>query len=136
MLNLREQQYLQEMAIPVWELAHPERLQGYQAPGLVLPSSCVLLLVSESLPQGEDATLFIKVLGSMTLKPEQALQITPAQLVTLEKHQLSWIWFAGCEVSLTLDGVNQLSSPLLQDIHGNTQNRRDLWQQICSYDTK
>lgn len=65
MLNLREQQYLQEMAIPVWELVHPERLQGYQAPGFVLPSSCALLLVSENLPQGPDATLFIKVLSSM-----------------------------------------------------------------------
>lgn len=131
-LNLQKQ-YLQEMAIPVWELVHPERLEGYQAPGLCLPESCTLLLVCDSLPQGEDATLFIKVLSSIKLKPEQALHITPAQLASLESHQLSWVWFAGCEASQSLEGVNVLTSPLLQDIHGHTQNRRDLWQQICSY---
>ena len=27
-----------------------------------------------------------------------------------------------------------LNSPLLSEIDGNVQHRRDLWQQICSYD--
>lgn len=132
--HYRQQQYLKEMGISTFDVAHPDKLEGYQPADIVLPDDCTLLLVAEACPQGEDATLFIKVLASMKLQPEQALHVTPVQLATIKKHSLTWIWFSGCEANVILDGVNQLSSPPLQDIHGNTQNRRDLWQQICSYD--
>ncbi|WP_086983177.1 DNA polymerase III subunit psi [Vibrio aphrogenes] len=135
MLDRQQQTYLKEMGITVWELAHPERLLGYQAPGIILPADCSLLLVADACPQGQDASLFIKVLASMKLQPQQALHLTPAQVTQLQKHALTWVWFAGCEAEMaeTWQGVKQLTSPALADIHGNTQNRRDLWQQICSY---
>ncbi len=135
MLDSQQQQYLKEMGISVWELAHPDKLQGYQAPGIQLPQTCTLLLVADSCPQGDDATLFIKVLASMKLSADQALHLTPAQAAQLDKHALKWVWFAGCKAleQASLQGVNILTSPAITQIHGNTQNRRDLWQQICSY---
>ncbi len=51
----------------------------------------------------------------------------------LGKQSLDWIWFSGGE-AIELEGVNLISSPLLADIQGNTQQRRQLWQQICKYD--
>ncbi|GLT14882.1 DNA polymerase III subunit psi [Vibrio algivorus] len=139
--ELRQQSYLKEMGISTFEVAHPDKLEGYQSPGIILPNDCVLLLVAESCPQGEDATLFIKVLASMKLQPEQALHLTPGQLTQLQQHNLKWVWFAGCDGSLSNNDhlpqwqlLKLLHSPALSTIHGNTQNRRDLWQQICSYD--
>lgn len=139
--ELRQQSYLKEMGISTFEVAHPDKIEGYQSPCISLPNDCALLLVAETCPQGEDATLFIKVLASMKLQPEQARHLNPAQLNQLQQHSLSWVWFAGCEDSISSDAnlpqwesVKQLHSPALSAIHGNTQNRRDLWQQICSYD--
>lgn len=74
--ELRQQSYLKEMGISTFEVAHPDKLEGYQSPRY-LPTDCVLLLVADTCPQGEDATLFIKVLASMKLQPEQALHLTP-----------------------------------------------------------
>ncbi|MDW2373263.1 DNA polymerase III subunit psi, partial [Vibrio sp. 1078-1] len=50
----------------------------------------------------------------------------------LGEHQLEWVWFAGCE-SNSMENAKQLTSPLLQDIDGNNEQKRALWQQICSY---
>lgn len=139
--ELRQQSYLKEMGISTFEVSHPDKLEGYQPPGISLSNDCALLLVAETCPQGEDATLFIKVLASMKLQPEQALHLTPGQLAQLQQHSLNWVWFAGCDDSTSSnddlpqwDSVKSLHSPALSAIHGNTQNRRDLWQQICSYD--
>lgn len=137
----RKQRYLKEMGISMFDVAHPDKLEGYQTPGITLPEECVLLLVAEHLPQGEDATLFIKVLASMKLQPEQARHLTPAQLNQLQSHHLEWLWCAGDEGLLSSadvipqrESLKFLRSSALNAIHGNTQNRRDLWQQICSYD--
>ncbi|MDG2733340.1 DNA polymerase III subunit psi, partial [Vibrio parahaemolyticus] len=43
-----------------------------------------------------------------------------------------WVWFAGCEADQSIK-AKHLTSPLLQDIDGNNEQRRALWQQICSY---
>lgn len=128
----RQTVYLKEMGLSTWELLHPERLEGYQAPRIDLPTQCSLLLVSPSLPKGQDASLFIKVLASMKLTPDQALHLSPEQLGSLGTHQLAWVWFAGCP-DQELPDVKSLSSPLLNEIHGHQQHRRDLWQQICAY---
>ncbi len=133
-VSQRQQQLLQEMAIDNWQLSHPERLQGYQAADINLEPSCQLLLVAESVPQGQDALLFSKVLASMKLELKQALHLMPSQLSQLKSHQLQWVWFAGCETDDTFSELKLLQSPALADIHGNNQHRRQLWQQICSYD--
>ncbi|MFV0576223.1 MAG: DNA polymerase III subunit psi [Vibrio sp.] len=134
----RQKHYLREMGIAVWEVSHPERLAGYQAPEVMLPNECELLLVAEDCPEGEDASLFIKVLASMKLLPEQARHLTPAQAEKLASHSLKWVWFAGLKVESMADAekwqsLNVLQSPLLENIHGNTLHRRHLWQQICAY---
>lgn len=126
--------YLSEMGITRWELSHPERLEGYHAQSIVLPEKCKLLLVSPVKPKGELAEMFEKVVKSMGLELEHSLHLFPAQMPFLGKHHLKWIWFCGCDASQT-SGLNVLKSPLLTDIQGNNQLRRQLWQQICSYDT-
>ncbi len=127
-----ENQYLQEMGISRWQLMHPKRMEGYHMELISLPLQCKLLFVSAQKPEGELAEMFERVLKSMKLSNEQALHIYPEQLAQLGDHQLTWIWFSGCDIE-EMDNVNTLQSPLLIDIQGNNQQRRALWQQICTY---
>lgn len=126
-------QYLQEMGISQWELSHPERLAGYESKLTPLSSECKLLLVSPEKPQGDLAVMFERVLKSIKLDLPQALHIQPQHLTSIELGEVEWVWFAGCESTQKLQ-VKILQSPLLSDINGNNQHRRDLWQQICAYD--
>lgn len=127
--------YLQQMGLDVWSLAHPERLMGYQAPAITLADDCRLILVCEHALTTQEVGLFERVLKSMQLTLAQAQQITPAQWTNLAPHQCVWVWFAGCE-AIEVATLRSLHSPLLADIEGNTQHRRDLWQQIQSYESK
>ena len=127
-----ENQYLQEIGISRWQLVHPKRMEGYQMERISLPQQCKLLFVSAQKPEGELAEMFERVLKSMKLSNEQALHLYPEQLAQLGDHQLTWIWFSGCDIE-NMDNVNTLQSPLLIDIQGNNQQRRALWQQICTY---
>lgn len=127
-----EIEYLQEMGIQCYQLSHPERLQGYQAPRLALQASCQLLLASPQYPKNQTAIMFEKVLKSINLELTQAQHIYPEQVAQLDCQSLEWVWFAGCETVPDVKG-KVLSSPLLSDIDGNNQQRRALWQQICSY---
>lgn len=134
MIDMPQQEYLQEMGIQCYQLAHPERLLGYQSPQLILPDNCQLLLVSPQLPLGKTAEMFERVLKSIKLSLEQALHVTPEQLSQLDNdnHHLEWIWFAGCDLQERLE-AKALVSPLLTQVDGNNEQRRALWQQICSY---
>ncbi|WP_260259821.1 DNA polymerase III subunit psi [Vibrio intestinalis] len=127
-----ENAYLQQMGIDTYQLAHPQRLTGYQALEIALPSECKLLLVSPNLPQGDSAVLFERVLKSMKLSLQQALHLYPEQLPQLSTTQIEWLWFAGCASNSDIQ-ANVLTSPLITEIEGNTQHRKALWQQICSY---
>ena len=125
--------YLQEMGISQWELSHPERLAGYESKQTPLSIECKLLLVSPEKPQGDLAVMFERVLKSIKLDLSQALHIQPQHLTSIELGEVEWVWFAGCESAQELK-AKTLQSPLLSDINGNNQHRRDLWQQICAYD--
>ncbi|NVD05747.1 DNA polymerase III subunit psi [Vibrio sp. JPW-9-11-11] len=125
-------QFLHEMGVDYYQLHHPERLAGYQAPSLSLEPNCRLLLVAPHCPTGPYAVLFERVLTSINLSLSDARHIAPYQLSMLGDHQLEWIWFAGCEVEGVFN-ANVLTSPSLDLIDGNQQHRRALWQQICSY---
>ena len=131
-MSIHEKQYLHEMGISTWELTHPERLEGYQLPSLDLQSSCKILLVSPICPENETALMFERVLKSIKLTLEQARHIEPERLSSLGEHELEWVWFSGCEADTSVN-AKQLTSPLLKDIDGNNEQRRALWQQICSY---
>ena len=126
-------QYLQEMGISQWELSHPERLAGYESELTPLANDCKLLLVSPEKPQGELAVMFERVLKSIKLDLSQALHIQPQHLTSIEFGDVEWVWFSGCESTQEIK-AKTLQSPLLSDINGNNQHRRDLWQQICAYD--
>jgi len=131
-MSINEKQYLHEMGISSWELVHPDRLAGYPLPKINLQRSCKLLLISPVCPEKETAALFENILKSIKLTLDQALHIEPERFPLLGWHELEWVWFAGCEANI-LPGTKQLISPLLQDIDGNSQQKRALWQQICSY---
>lgn len=122
--------YLSEMGIDQYQLIHPQRLSGYQAVSITLPSDCKLLLVSAVLPQGDQAEFLERVLKSMQLTLAQVRHIYPHQLPQLEQP-VEWVWFAGCASTELPSKV--LNTPLLSDIDGNNAERKALWQQICSY---
>lgn len=133
-MSNREQQFLQAMGIQSWELTHPERLQGYQAKKNMIDNRCKLLLVSASYPTASEVALFERVLKSFNVTLEQAQHVFPHNLANLDLSSVEWVWFSGCE-SHTIEGVKTLQSPVLSEVEGHTQHRRDLWQQICSYQT-
>lgn len=126
-------QFLNEMNISVWQVRQPEYFPALEASTISLPETCQLLFVAPAIPTERDAFLFGKVLASMKLLPEQALFLPSESLEYLAEHHLTWCWFSGVPVT-KLEEVKVLSSPLLSEMHTNTQSRRDLWRQICSYD--
>ncbi|MDW6091953.1 DNA polymerase III subunit psi [Vibrio rhizosphaerae] len=128
----RQQNYLQEMGIQRWQLVHPERLQGVVHTPYALPSSCKLLFVSPVLPEGAQAVMFEKVLKSFHVSLEEACHIYPHSLDLVSHTDIEWFWFAGCPAPEAMAG-KLLTSPLLSQIDGHPQHRRDLWRQICSY---
>ncbi|MFV0450354.1 MAG: DNA polymerase III subunit psi [Vibrio sp.] len=128
----QEQQYLQAMGIQSWDLIHPERLQGYQPEKTALDNNCKLLLVSESYPTSSEVVLFEKVLKSFNVELQQAQHVNLHNLANIELSTLEWIWFAGCD-DQSISDIKILRTPFLSEVDGNTQHRRNLWQQICSY---
>jgi len=128
----QHQQFLQEMGIQSYELTHPERLEGFQYPKITLPSSCKLLLISPTIPEMGTAHMFERVLKTIDLTLEQTLHIFPEQCNLIEQAQLDWIWYAGSHINLNIE-AKVLNTPLLEEIDGNNDQRRALWQQICSY---
>ncbi|MGF1741048.1 DNA polymerase III subunit psi [Vibrio profundum] len=133
--NLHHQQFLTEMGITSWQLMHPDRLEKGSTEALLLPLDCQLLFVSSEPPYGALATMFGKILKSFHLELSQARHILPEHLSYLSQHQLEWIWFAGCDVQHDTK-LKVLSSPTLSKIEGNPQLKRQLWQQICAYESK
>ncbi|CAH0538786.1 DNA polymerase III subunit psi [Vibrio marisflavi] len=129
----RNSQYLNEMGISEWYLKQPELLQGVCANKAELPKACRLLLVSPLLPSGSVASMFEKVLKSMRLELSQSRHILPHQLDSFHLKGIEWIWFAGCDVNEAVK-TRVLSSPVLSEVADNTQLKRQLWQQICSYE--
>ncbi|NVC64065.1 DNA polymerase III subunit psi [Vibrio sp. 05-20-BW147] len=134
-----EKLYLQEMGISLWQVSHPERLMGYESPSIVLPDDCQLLLVAPSCPIQHTAVFFEKVLKSMQIELAKARHITPEQLGWVKPLKVNWVWFAGCAVKPlsameNAATANILQSPELSKIDGNTEHRRELWQQIRSYE--
>ncbi|WP_456296162.1 DNA polymerase III subunit psi [Vibrio sp. AK197] len=125
--------YLHEMGIDHFQLRHPERLAGYTPSELILPESCQLLLVSDHLPVSQTATLFENILKAMNLTLAQAAHIYPHQLASLGRHQLNWLWFAGCEPLSSLENTHVLTSESLTLLDGDNQRKRALWQQIRQY---
>lgn len=127
-----QQHYLQAMGIQSWQLTHPERLAGYQSAPQPLEADCSLLLVCDAFPEPDEITLFERVIKSFGVSLAQARHVYPHQLTLLDLSVLEWIWFAGCD-SQVQTAAKRLQSPVLSEIAGNTQHRRDLWQQICAY---
>ncbi|EPE37296.1 DNA polymerase III subunit psi [Candidatus Photodesmus katoptron] len=123
--------YLKEMGITQWILAHPEKLSGYQLNQITLPSYFNFLLVSPVYPENETAKLFENVLKSMQLNPSEACHVLPEYFNYIEANQLKWIWFAG-HPPIRNTIKKSLVSPLLEKIIGNKKERYLLWQQICS----
>ncbi|ENM5764827.1 DNA polymerase III subunit psi [Vibrio mimicus] len=129
---LSSSHYLSAMGIQQWELIHPERLMGFQPVKQSLDQACRLLLVANEPPQGSEILLLERILKSFHLELAMVRHIAPTQLDNLAYDGLEWIWFAGSDL-LPHQAQKQLHSPRLSDIDGNTQYRRALWQQICSY---
>jgi DNA polymerase-3 subunit psi len=141
-MQSRQQYYLQEMGVQIWRLERPGSLLNGPCIRFDIESSCRLLFISPVFPQADEAILFEKVLTSFHVPVRAARHIFPQDLYRLGKHQLEWVWFAGCS-SDTASLIEHLSggghepkslvSPLLSRIDGHPVYRRELWQQICRY---
>ncbi|QIA64103.1 DNA polymerase III subunit psi [Vibrio astriarenae] len=126
----RHAAYLKEMGITQWTVTHPERLEAIEVSKQTLDASCRLLLVSPSCPQGALVEFLAKVLKAMSLSLEQIRHIEPQNWSQIELEGVEWVWFAGCPEQESTAKV--LTSPLLEQIDGNNQQRRALWSQIQS----
>lgn len=131
---MNDVQRLKEMGIAVWALRRPEIYPNLAEQTINLPDGCELLLVSDTLPGGEDAALFEKILASMKLRVDQARQIPPNALPLVKAHTLKWVWFCAVPEQPGLDGVATLSSPSLAVLQGDVSAKKALWQQIKHYD--
>lgn len=131
-MSEQQYQYLQEMGIQTWVLSHPERMNGYHPEKSELTSECRLLLVAPVHPTDREARLFEKVLKSFNVSLKQAQHVTPENLPLVETRGLEWVWFAGC-APVEHSAKKMLRTPNLEQIEGNNDERRALWQQICAY---
>lgn len=122
--------YLHEMGIQAYEVQDINLLQGYKAKPISLAETCKLLFVADTYPIGDTAELLEKVLKSMDLSTAEALHIYPQYLPFVSSHTQVWTLFAGCQIDPSIQG-KVLSSPSLSCVKGNSQYRRELWQQIC-----
>ncbi len=122
-----------------WALAdrasHPERLAGYESELIPLSGDWSYYWFRfENLRKISPWCLnaYLKVSSSTYLR--LYLQ-QPQHLSAVWIYGSGWmrVWFAGCDSAHELK-AKTLQSPLLSDINGNNQHRRDLWQQICAYD--
>lgn len=129
------QDYLAELGIETWQLVQPENLEGYQAQPVSLDQDCKLLLVADSLPQGEDAKLFENILKTMQLRLVDARFVATSNFTNITSDGLQWLWFAG-STPVTNDklspSVKTLTSVGLAQMQQNSNFKRDLWQQIQS----
>ncbi|SJL85312.1 DNA polymerase III subunit psi [Vibrio palustris] len=124
--------YLHEMGIQPWELIHPERMLGVQSAKLELPQKCCLLLVTDKALRDADLSFFERILATFDVTLDQVCRVTPDNFVLVELSTIEWVWFAGCSAQQH-NLSKQLISPYVEEINGNTQHRRELWQQICAY---
>ncbi len=124
-------QRLDVMGIPLFQIRNPDIFAGHHHQ-ITLPESCKLLLISESLPQNEEALLFSKIIATMGLKADQTLHLMPQSLHLLNHHQLQWCWFCGCEGE-SLPNVKMLHSSSLAVLQQDQQAKKYLWQQIKTH---
>ncbi|PSU46745.1 DNA polymerase III subunit psi [Photobacterium frigidiphilum] len=132
-MKQRDIQVLQEMGLTYWQVRKPEFFPNMQVPVIDLPESCKLLFITDDELNEHDAWLFGRILGSMKLKPEQALSLPLEAVEQVAEHHLTWCWFAGCQGAHPV-GCQVLNSSSLRAMHSNPSSKKALWQQICSYD--
>jgi len=129
------------MQIDQWEVSHPDRLvHGIETQPIHLPEECRLLFVATHIPCGDEAQFLAKVLQSFGVSLAQARFITPNALLRVAEVSIEWLWLAGVDDELLTAAKARwadkkfLTSLPLEQINGNNQQRRALWQQIKSYE--
>ncbi len=132
-MSITADQRLRAMGLQRWQLRHPHYYPNVQQPTIHLPQDIALLFVSDETIDEHDAWLFGRILASMKLTPEQAMHVSTEGVAQLGEHQLTWIWYAGCESSEPSD-VRVLRSIALSQMHQQPSAKKQLWQQICNYD--
>ncbi|USD64763.1 DNA polymerase III subunit psi [Vibrio sp. SCSIO 43136] len=132
-MSTQQLQYLEEMGIDQWELAHPERLGTEQsATAVIIPENCKLLIVSNEPLLANEAQFIGKVSPTLGVTLEQCFTLTPTQAVNAELSALTWAWQVDCDIELPA-GVKRLSSSSISLVESDQTHKRALWQQIKSY---
>lgn len=126
--------YLDEMGIDTWILSHPNRLANYQLQTVKPEESVQLLFVCPTLPSNdEDIKLLENIAGTFQVQLDKIRHVYPQDFRHVQRDALNWVWFCGCQPPDAEVSGNLLQSPLLAEMHHNTQMKRQLWLQIKSY---
>ncbi|MCE5164588.1 MULTISPECIES: DNA polymerase III subunit psi [Plesiomonas] len=121
---------LELMGITQWQLRHPSLLQGDVS--VAVGPHIRLVIVAEQ-PPALSVRLCQDVLSTLQVTAEQVCCIRPEQVAFLRIAQPCWFWLMGCEAEIP-DGCRALHSPVLARFGPDAQAKRQLWQQIVTYE--
>ena len=91
-----------------------------------------LVMVAEE-PPSLTEPLIRDILRTLSLTPEQVMQLTPERVAMLPQDARCNSWRLGTDTPLMLAGA-QLSTPAFDELQTSTPARMALWQQICSHE--
>ena len=129
-MTSRRDWQLQQLGITQWSLRRPGALQGEIA--ISLPGHIRLVMVAEE-PPSLTEPLIRDILRTLSLTPEQLMQLTPERVAMLPQDARCNSWRLGTEEPLLLEGA-QVESPAFNELRENPAARAALWQQICAYE--
>ena len=129
-MTSRRDWQLQQLGITQWSLRRPGALQGEIA--ISLPGHIRLVMVAEE-PPSLTEPLIRDILRTLSLTPQQVMQLTPERVAMLPQDARCNSWRLGTEEPLLLEGA-QVESPAFNELRENPAARAALWQQICAYE--
>ncbi|GAA0496825.1 DNA polymerase III subunit psi [Tatumella terrea] len=122
---------LQQMGITQYRLHRPRVLRGEVAVRLRAETRLVIV-TSETLSL--TPAFMQDVLRTLDLNEHQLLILTERQLSMLPAPVPCALWLLGVPAEKQYAGV-QLTTPPLAELIDNSEAKRNLWQQIITYDS-
>ncbi len=130
-MSSRRDWLLQQMGITQYLLRRPHVLRGEAA--VRVPESVRLLIIADT-PPHQTESLFLDVIRSLMLSPEQILVLTPRQLSMVCEDIIHPCWYLGISPVSDVSCKVAFTTPSLADLNHNADAKRALWQQICHYE--
>lgn len=127
--------FLQEMGIGIWQVREPRFFSHLEKEIIELPKECKLIFICEIAPSKDQLAFVSKILNSMNLGLDETYFLPPNETENILADDV-FCWFVGINPQkTTISNAKVLHSCTLEQLENNPQAKRDLWQQIKSYDT-